>query len=164
LGLPIYRAEAWLGRAGVPSWPTLKEVFNATGYWRIEEGRGCHLMGEMKRRKCGDFSPIAEVAGGCHGGGTRPSSGGGACSILAWGGRRRLAGPGGPKCPVGRLAAGPIGSEAKKNHFGIKIGFLNQPRLWKIVQGDFGGIFTQRVFLNSSRILVDFRKIQFAMP
>jgi hypothetical protein len=113
-GLPIYRAEARLRSAGVPSWLTLKEVFNATGYWRTEEGRGCHLMGEMKRRKRGDFPPTVEVAGGCHGGGVRPFGGGGACSIMAWGGRRRPAGPGGPKCPVGWRAAGPIGSEAKK--------------------------------------------------
>jgi hypothetical protein len=40
----FYRAEARRGRAGVPSWLALKEVFNATGYWRIEEGRGRHLM------------------------------------------------------------------------------------------------------------------------
>jgi hypothetical protein len=51
----FYMAEPRRGRAGVPSWPTLKEVFNAASYWRIEEGRGHHLMGEMKRRKCGDF-------------------------------------------------------------------------------------------------------------
>jgi hypothetical protein len=113
-GLPIYRVGARLGRAGVPSWLALKKVFNAARYWRIEEGRGRHLMGEMKRRKCGDFSPTAEVAGGSHGGSVRPSSGGGACSILAWGGRRRPAGLGGQKCPVGQLAAGLIGSEAKK--------------------------------------------------
>jgi hypothetical protein len=37
---------------------------------------------------------------------------------------------------VGRLAAGLIGLEAKKNPFTIKIGFLNLPRLWKFVQGD----------------------------
>jgi hypothetical protein len=42
----FYRAEARRGRAGVPSWPVLKEVFNAIDYWRIEEGRGCHLKGK----------------------------------------------------------------------------------------------------------------------
>jgi hypothetical protein len=62
---------------------------------------------------------------------------------------------------VGRLATG---LEAKKNLFRIKIGFLNLPRLWKFVQGDLGGILTQGFFLNSSRILKDFRKIQYAMP
>jgi hypothetical protein len=61
-GLPIYRAEARLGRAEVPSWPALKEVINVAGYWRIEEGRGRHLMGLMKRSKCGNSFPVAEVA------------------------------------------------------------------------------------------------------
>jgi hypothetical protein len=51
----------------VPSWPALKEAYNAAGYWRIEEGREHHLMWEMKRRKCGNFFPSAEVAGGGHG-------------------------------------------------------------------------------------------------
>jgi hypothetical protein len=62
---------------------------------------------------------------------------------------------------VGRLATG---LEAEKNLFRIKIGFLNLPRLWKFVQGDLGGILTQGFFLNSSRTLKDFRKIQYAMP
>jgi hypothetical protein len=65
---------------------------------------------------------------------------------------------------VGRLAAGPIGPEAEKNPFKIKIGFLNLPMLQKFVQGDLGGILIQGFFLNSSRILNDFRKIQYAMP
>jgi hypothetical protein len=73
-------------------------------------------------------------------------------------------GPGGPKGRVGRLAAGPIGPEAEKNPFKIKIGFLNLPMLQKFVQGDLGGILIQGFFLNSSRILNDFRKIQYAMP
>jgi hypothetical protein len=51
-----------------------------------------------------------------------------------------------------------------KNPFGIKIGFLNLLRLWKFAQGDLGGILTQGFFLNSSSILKDFRKIQYAMP
>jgi hypothetical protein len=37
----------------------------------------------------------------------------------------------------------------------LKIGFLNLPRLWKFV----GGILTRGFFLNSSRLLKDFRKI-----
>jgi hypothetical protein len=41
---------------------------------------------------------------------------------------------------LGRLAAGPVGPEAEKNPFGIKIGFLNLPRLWKFAQVDLGGI------------------------
>jgi hypothetical protein len=73
-----------------------------------------------------------------------------------WGGRRRPVRPGGPK----RLS-GPAGywadwAEAKKNTFGIKIGFLNLPRLWKFVRGDLCGILAQGFFLNSSRILKDF--------
>jgi hypothetical protein len=32
-------------------------------------------------------------------------------------------------------------------------------RLWKIVEGDLGGILTGDFFLNSSRLLMDFRKI-----
>jgi hypothetical protein len=63
---------------------------------------------------------------------------------------------------VGRLATGLIGPETEKNSFRIKIGFLNLPRLWKFAQGDLGGILTQGLFLNSSRILKDF--IKYNMP
>jgi hypothetical protein len=48
--------------------------------------------------------------------------------------------------------------------FEIKIRFLNLPKLWKFAQGDLGGILTQGFFLNSSRILNNFRKIQYTMP
>jgi hypothetical protein len=41
---------------------------------------------------------------------------------------------------------------------------LNLPRLWKFAQGDLGVILTQGFFLNSSRILKFFRKIQYVMP
>jgi hypothetical protein len=41
----------------------------------------------------------------------------------------------------------------------LKIGFLNLPRLWKFVEGYLGGILTCRFFLNSSRLLMDFRKV-----
>jgi hypothetical protein len=51
-----------------------------------------------------------------------------------------------------------------KRIFGLKIGFLNFPRLWKFAQGDLGGIWTQGFFLNSSRLIKDFGKIQYAMP
>jgi hypothetical protein len=47
----------------------------------------------------------------------------------------------------------------EKNFWIKKIGFLNLPRLWKIVEGDLGGILTWGFFLNSSRLLKDFRKI-----
>jgi hypothetical protein len=39
----------------------------------------------------------------------------------------------------------------------------NWPRLWKFEQGDLGGILMWGFFLNSSRILKDFRKIQYIM-
>jgi hypothetical protein len=48
--------------------------------------------------------------------------------------------------------------------FRLKIRFLNLPRLSKFTQGDLGGIWTQGFFLNSSRLLKDFKKIQYAMP
>jgi hypothetical protein len=41
---------------------------------------------------------------------------------------------------------------------------LNLQRLWKFVQGDLGEILMWGFFLNSSSILKDFRKIQYAMP
>jgi hypothetical protein len=44
----------------------------------------------------------------------------------------------------------------RENLFGIKIRFLNLPRLWKFVQGDLGGILMWGFFLNSSRIVEDF--------
>jgi hypothetical protein len=45
-----------------------------------------------------------------------------------------------------------------ENEFSISNGF------WKFAQGDFGGILMWDIFLNSSMILKDFRKIQYAMP
>jgi hypothetical protein len=39
---------------------------------------------------------------------------------------------------MGRLVDAPIGLEVEKNLFGIKIGFLNLPRLWKFAHGDLG--------------------------
>jgi hypothetical protein len=56
--------------------------------------------------------------------------------------------------PLGRL-----GRKRRKILFRIKIGFLNLPRLWKFAQGDLGGILRWGFFLNSSRLLKDFRKI-----
>jgi hypothetical protein len=47
--------------------------------------------------------------------------------------------------------------------FGLKIGFLNLPRLWKFAQGDLGGIWTQGFFLNSSRLLKYFGKMKYVM-
>jgi hypothetical protein len=51
----------------VPSWLALKEVFNATGYWRIEEGRGRHLMRGNEEEEMRRLFPLAEVARGGHG-------------------------------------------------------------------------------------------------
>jgi hypothetical protein len=62
----------------------------------------------------------------------------------------------GPEAKRAARSAGP--KIRKKRNFWIKIGFLNLPRLWKFV-GDLGGILTWGFFLNSSRILKDFRKI-----
>jgi hypothetical protein len=58
-----------------------------------------------------------------------------------------------------RVRLGRVGRILRKNSFRIKIGFLNLPRLWKFVEGDLGGILTRGIFLNSSRLLKDFRKI-----
>jgi hypothetical protein len=59
-----------------------------------------------------------------------------------------------------KRAAGSAGPKIrKKRNFWIKIGFLNLPRLWKFVEGDLGGILIWGFFLNSSRLLKDFRKI-----
>jgi hypothetical protein len=43
---------------------------------------------------------------------------------------------------AGRLAAGPIGPNAKENSFPNKIWFLITAGLWEIVEGDLGGILT----------------------
>jgi hypothetical protein len=52
----------------------------------------------------------------------------------------------------------------ERNPLGIKIGFLNLQWLWNVVQGDFCVILMWGFFLNSSRILKHFRKIQYVMP
>jgi hypothetical protein len=59
--------------------------------------------------------------------------------------------PGGPQ--------GRPGGKQGKRISELKIGFLNLPKLWKFVEGDLGGILTWGFFLNSSRLLKDFRKI-----
>jgi hypothetical protein len=60
----------------------------------------------------------------------------------------------GPEAERAARLAGP-----KKMISELKIGFLNLPRLWKFVEGDLGGILTRVFFLNSSRLLKDFRKM-----
>jgi hypothetical protein len=56
------------------------------------------------------------------------------------------------------------GEDSIRNWFAISNGFWNWARLWEFLQGDLGGIFMWGFFLNFSRILNDFRKIQHAMP
>jgi hypothetical protein len=56
------------------------------------------------------------------------------------------------------------GPKAEENYFRIKFGFLNIQRLWKFAHGDLGGILTWGFFLNSPRLLKDFRKMKYAMP
>jgi hypothetical protein len=75
----------------------------------------------------------------------------------AQGGRKGVA-----SCLLGHMAD--WAKSPGRKSFG-KIGFFEiLPRLWKFAQRDFGGILIWRFFLNSSRILKDFRKIQYAMP
>jgi hypothetical protein len=83
-----------------------------------------------------------------------------ACALYsgAGGGRRRLAGPVGQKARWTGWPLGRLGWKLKELHFGIKIGFLNIPRLWKFV-GDLGGILMWGFFLNSSRLLKGLRKV-----
>jgi hypothetical protein len=65
-------------------------------------------------------------------------------------GRGRRLGPAGRPRPGRGRPAGPkelpgrkVGrAESKEKNFRIKIGFLNLARLWKIVEGDLGGILT----------------------
>jgi hypothetical protein len=57
-----------------------------------------------------------------------------------------------------------MGRNWRKNYFQIKFEFSNIQRLWKFAQGDLGGILTWGFFLNSSRLLKDFRKMKYAMP
>jgi hypothetical protein len=68
-----------------------------------------------------------------------------------------LAGPK-AKC-VGKASQAESEKWIGRRIFGLKIEFLNLPRLWKFAQGDLGGIWTQGFFLNSSRLLKYFRKI-----
>jgi hypothetical protein len=51
-----------------------------------------------------------------------------------------------------------LGRKPGEIPFVNKIGFLNLQRLWKFVQGDLEGILMWGFFLNSSRLLKDFRK------
>jgi hypothetical protein len=74
--------------------------------------------------------------------------------LASWGQQARWTGK-----PLGRL-----GRKLKEITFMIKIDFFNIPSLWKFTQEDLGGIWTQGFFLNSSRLLKYFRKMNYAMP
>jgi hypothetical protein len=50
------------------------------------------------------------------------------------------------------------GDDTNRNWFLNSNGFLNLAILWEFLQGDLGGILMWGFFLNSSRILKDFRK------
>jgi hypothetical protein len=65
---------------------------------------------------------------------------------------------------LARAGLGRMGRNLRKFPFRIKIEFLNIPSLWKYAQGDLGGIWTWVFFLNSSRLLKYFRKMEYAMP
>jgi hypothetical protein len=69
-----------------------------------------------------------------------------------WVGRQGKAGG------VGR-PAGPSGMNSEEEFFSNKNWILNLPRLGNFVEGDLGGILKRVFFLNSSRLLKDFRKI-----
>jgi hypothetical protein len=77
----------------------------------------------MKRKKCSDFFPSVEVAGGGHGAlWGQPVAAVAPTLFRRGGGRRRPARLGGPKGRVDRLAAGPIGPKSGR-FFELKIGF-----------------------------------------
>jgi hypothetical protein len=50
-------------------------------------------------------------------------------------------------------------AEIKKKNFRIKNWIFEFTKAWKFAQEDLGGILTCGFFLNSSRLLKDFRKI-----
>jgi hypothetical protein len=77
-------------------------------------------------------------------------------------GEERPAGAGWAEGRVGRKV-GQAESEEKRISE-LKIGFLNLPMLLKFAQGYLGEILTCGFFLNSSRLLKDFKKIKYAMP
>jgi hypothetical protein len=60
---------------------------------------------------------------------------------------------------VGRLAAGPIGPNAKEKFFSNKNWIFEFTKALEICRRRFRRNFDMRIFLNSSRLLKDFRKI-----
>jgi hypothetical protein len=79
---------------------------------------------------------------------------------MGWAGREAEAqwGRGGRKMAGWKKRMGRGWAESDgENSFSNKIWFLNISRLWKFAQGDLGGILTWEFFLNSLRLLKDFR-------
>jgi hypothetical protein len=74
-------------------------------------------------------------------------------------GLREKRGQWGPTGPKAEWAARSAEAKMKKKIFELEIGFWNLSRLWKFAQGDLGGILAWGFFLNSSKLLKDFRKI-----
>jgi hypothetical protein len=70
---------------------------------------------------------------------------------------------------VQRGRSSPAGPKSKES-FITDLVFLNfngfriLARIWIFVQGDLGGILMWGFFLNSSRLLMDFRKIEYVIP
>jgi hypothetical protein len=69
---------------------------------------------------------------------TRPTRGlGGSAGVVSTYGGSGASGLVGPKAEWAERSAGPkVGKRISE----LKIGFLNLPRIWKFVEGDFGGI------------------------
>jgi hypothetical protein len=65
----------------------------------------------------------------------------------------------GPRGRVGRLAAGPNGPEVKENSFPNKKLIFDYSKALEICIRRFRRNFEVGIFLNSSRLLQDFRKI-----
>jgi hypothetical protein len=71
---------------------------------------------------------------------TRPTRGlGGPTGAVSACGGSEASGLAGPKA---EWAARSAGTKVRKRISELKIGFLNLPMLWKVVEGDLGGILT----------------------
>jgi hypothetical protein len=77
-------------------------------------------------------------------------------------GRLSQLGCSGPK--VEGWLLGHLGQKLKEKSFWNKNWILNILGLWKFIQGHLVGILIWGFFLNSSRLLKDFRKILYVMP
>jgi hypothetical protein len=127
---------------------------------RVKEGGAfitvLHGAGEGRRGANGATAraEVAALPAHC---GRKEKGAGSACRAargrVGWLSLPGHSGAGGLAWPLCRLAR-----KLKKIPFPIKIEFFNLPRLWKFIEGDLGGILRWVFFLNSSRLLKDFRK------